>query len=320
MANTGLVKKIFALSPHIEMLGRRLYWRNVQRLAGKVKKSAKKNRPVESEQAKPFDYLALECYLKDCGADAGSLMVVHSAFAPFKGRVSGPDEVIEFLLRLLGSEGTLAMPAMPMFTNARSVEEYLSPQPDENIYIYNVQKSRIKTGILPTALHKRKGSVRSRHPINTMVAEGKLAQALMEGNLVGDSPLACGVNSSWNRCVEHDALIVGLGTDLTHSLTMIHVAEDVKDAQWPVSDWYVEKHFVIRDGDVEEARVLRERAPRWGALHFGERTLCKDLLAAGLLKSTVIDGIVVEVLSAKALMDFLNVRNRAGYPYFWVGS
>lgn len=321
MANTGLVKKIFALSPHVEMLARRLYWRNVQRLAGKVKKSArKKKRPIENEQAKPFDYLALERYLKDCGASAGSLMVVHSAFAPFKGCVSGPDEVIEFLLQFLGAEGTLAMPAMPMFTNARSVEEYLSPEPDENVYVYNVQKSRIKTGILPTALHKRKGSVRSRHPINTMVALGKLAETLMEGNLMGDSPLACGVNSSWSRCVEQDALIVSLGTDLTHSLTMIHVAEDVKDAQWPVRDWYVEKKFVIKDGDVEETRVLRERAPRWGALHFGERTLCKDLMAAGLLKSTRIDGIVVEVLSAKALIEFLDARNRSGYPYFWVGS
>ncbi|SDU99322.1 AAC(3) family N-acetyltransferase [Pseudomonas mucidolens] len=320
MANTGLVKKIFALSPHIEMLGRRVYWRNVQRLAGKVKKSAKKKRPTETEQTKPFDYLALDRYLKDCGARAGSLMVVHSAFAPFKGRVSGPDEMVEFLLGVVGASGTLAMPAMPMFSNSRSVEEYLSTKPDDKVYVYNVQKSRIKTGVLPGALHKRAGSVRSRHPINTMVASGKLAEVLMDGNLTGNSPLACGVNSSWSRCVEHDALIVGLGTDLTHSLTMIHVAEDVKDAEWPVSDWYVEKHFLIKDGDFEESRVLRERAPRWGALHFGERTLCKDLLAAGLLKTAVIDGVVVEVLSAKALIAFLDARNHSGYPYFWVGS
>ena len=66
--------------------------------------------------------------------------------------------------------------------------------------------------------------------------------------------------------------------------------------------------------------MLRERAPRWGALHFGERTLCKDLLASNLLKSTVIDGVIVEVLSAKALIDFLNSRNQRGYPYFWVAS
>ncbi len=320
MANTGLVKKICALSPHIEMIVRRLYWGNVQRLAGKVKKNSRKKRPTEPEQPQPFDYLALERYLKDCGAGEGSLLLVHSAFAPFKGRVSGPDEVIEFFLQLIGEDGTLAMPAMPLFKNVRPVKEYLSTQPDENIYVYNVQKSRIKTGVLPTALHRRKDSVRSRHPINSMVACGLLAEKLMDGNLAGDSPLACGVNSSWNKCVEEDALIIGLGTDLTHSLTAIHVAEDVKDSQWPVSDWYVAKNFVIKDNGFEEARVLRERAPRWGALHFGERTLCRDLLASNLLKSTVIDGVIVEVLSAKALIDFLNSRNQGGYPYFWVAS
>lgn len=320
MANTGLVKKIFSWSPHIEMIARRLYWRNVQRLAGKVKKNSKKKRPVEPEQVKPFDFVELENYLKSCGVGQGSLLLVHSAFAPLSGRVSGADEVVDFLLRILGDAGTLAMPAMPLFSNSRPVEEYLLTQPDENTYVYNVQKSRIKTGVLPTALHKRKGSLRSRHPINSMVAYGALAKKLMEGNLVGQSPLACGVNSSWNRCAEEDAIIVGLGTDLTHSLTMIHVAEDVKDADWPVEDWYVEKKFIIKDGDFEEERVLRERAPRWGALHFAERTLCKDLILAGLLKTSVVDGVVVEVLSAKALIEFLNERNSSGYPYFWVAS
>lgn len=318
MANTGLVKRIFSLSPHVEMIARRLYWNNVRRLSGRVKKSTKKKVDPLPEQSKRFDLVALERYLKSCGVGVGSLLVVHSAFAPLKGRVSGPEEIVDFLLGMVGDSGTLAMPAMPMFANSRPLEEYLSNEPDENVYVYNVQKSRIKTGVLPSALHKRKGSVRSRHPINTMVALGAQAERLMSGNLAGDSPLACGINSSWNHCVQQDALIVGVGTDLTHSLTMIHVVEDVKDAGWPVKNWYVEKKFLIKDGDFEEARVLRERAPQWGALHFGERTLCKDLLEAGLLKSAVIDGVLVEVLSSRKLIDFLNARNHSGYPYFWV--
>ncbi|RYZ83379.1 MAG: aminoglycoside N(3)-acetyltransferase, partial [Proteobacteria bacterium] len=47
MANTGLVKKFFALSPHVELIARRLYWRNVQSLAGKVKKGYKKKTVAE---------------------------------------------------------------------------------------------------------------------------------------------------------------------------------------------------------------------------------------------------------------------------------
>jgi aminoglycoside 3-N-acetyltransferase len=300
------------------MIARRLYWHNLRRFSGKARKNKPNKGAATQSYGTPLDYSALEQHLKSFGVDDGSLLVVHSSFAPLKGRVSGPDEMIDFLLRIVGQQGTLAMPAMPLFKNARPVEEYLSREPDENVYVYDLQRSRIKTGALPTALHKRVGSIRSRHPINSMVALGSSAAQLMQGNLSGESPLACGVSSSWYRCVENDALIISIGTDLTHSLTMIHVAEDVKDKRWPANNWYVEKQYLIRDKDFEERRVLRERAPRWGALHFAERTLCKDLLAAGLLKSHVIDGVLIEVLSAKALIDFLEARNHTGYPYFWL--
>lgn len=319
MANSSIIQKLFSLSPHIEMIFRRLYWFNVKRLSAVVKKNAKHKRSFPSEKTDQFDFLALKNHLANCGVSGGSLLVVHSAFAPFKGRVSGPDEILDFFLDLLGARGTLAMPAMPLFHNSRPLEEYLSTQPDGNLYVYDVRKSKIKTGVLPAALHRRHGAIRSRHPINSMVAFGFLAESLMKDNLQGESPLACGVNSSWNHCVEQDALIVGLGTDLTHSLTMIHVAEDVKDSNWPIKDWYVDKKFLIRDDNFEENFVLRERAPRWGALHFGERTLCKDLIGAGLLKSAVVDGVLVEVLPAKALIEFLNSKNHSGYPYFWTG-
>ena len=47
--------------------------------------------------------------------------------------------------------------------------------------------------------------------------------------------------------------------------------------------------------------------------------MCKDLIGEGLLKSTVIDGVLVEVISARELIEFLNSRNYSGYPYFWLG-
>jgi aminoglycoside 3-N-acetyltransferase len=318
MANTGLVRRVFAISPHIEMIARRLYWHNIIHFSGKARRNKPNKGSATQSYGTPLDYLTLEQYLRSLGVDDGALLVVHSSFASLKGRVSGPDEIIDFLLRIVGQQGTLAMPAMPIFKNARPVNEYISREIDENVYVYDLQRSRIRTGALPTALHKRTGSIRSRHPINSMVALGSSAAKLMQGNLEGESPLACGVNSSWHRCIEHDALIISIGTDLTHSLTMIHVAEDVKDKQWPVNNWYVEKRFLIRDKDFEECRVLRERSPHWGALHFAERTLCRDLLAAGLLKSHVIDGVLIEVLSAKALINFLEARNYNGYPYFWL--
>ncbi|RCU43291.1 aminoglycoside N(3)-acetyltransferase [Corallincola holothuriorum] len=313
MANDSLIKKMFSLSPHIEMIARRIYWKNVSWLSKRVKKSR-----ASQNELTPVDFCKIKNFLLSNGVDEGGLLVVHSSYSPFKGRGKTANQIVDMLVEMVGDTGTVAMPAMPKFKNSVKVEDYLVKNRDNTVYEYDVQKSSIKTGVLPLLLHKRDKSIRSRHPINSMVAMGPLAEVLMRENLTGDSPLACGVNSSWNCCVEHDAVIVGLGTDLTHSLTMIHVAEDILDERWPIKHWYIEKTFVIKDRDFEEKRTLRERAPHWGALHFGERTLCSDLIKAGLLKTTIIDGITVEVIKSKDLIEFLNRNNANGYPYFWL--
>lgn len=315
MANNTLIKKIFAISPYVEVICRKIYWSNVERLQGKVKKKRQICHHVEKKE---INYESIRRFLIDNGAQNGGLMLVHSAFGPLKGRGKSAGEVVDFLLDIVGPNGTLAMPAMPKFRNAVKKEDYLKLNDSDVVYEYDVLKSKIKTGVLPLILHKHRHSKRSSHPINTMVALGPLASVLFEGNLDGESPLACGVQSSWKRCVDNDALIVGLGTDLTHSLTAIHVAEDVKDQNWPIKNWYIEKKFKITVGDSTELKVLRERSPHWGALHFAERTLCRDLMSEGILRSIEIDGVLVEVLKAKELIDYLNKRNHKGYPYYGI--
>lgn len=314
MANNTILKKLFSVSPYIELLARRIYWNNLEFWQNRS------NRPIKSkdDNSSQLDYGAIKKFLRDNGAKDSGVLLVHSAFGPLRGRGKTGDEVVDFLLEIVGPQGTLAMPSMPKFKNAVKKEEYLKPTDNKIIYEYNVQKTKIKTGVLPFLLNKRKNSLRSRHPINTMTALGPLAKYLFDGNLEGDSPLACGVRSSWKRCVDCDALIVGLGTDLTHSLTAIHVVEDVKDQDWPVKDWYIEKQFRIIDGDFITVKTLRERAPKWGALHFAERRLCRDLVCAGILRSTEIDGVLVEAVRAKDLVNFLNAKNHKGYPYFLV--
>lgn len=313
VANSTLLKKIMAFSPYIEVLVRKIYWSNISYLSKRIKI----NTPIDNVST-PINYQEISGFLNNHGVKKGSLLLVHSSFSPLKGRGKTANQVVDFLLDIIGDEGTLAMPAMPKYRNAKNVLNYLDSHNVDTIYHYDVQKSGIKTGVLPLMLHKRKSSIRSRHPINTMVAKGPLASALMKDNLVGKSPLACGKNSSWNNCLKNDAYIVGLGTDVTHSLTAIHIAEDVLDDSWPISDWYIEKTFRITDHDFDETRTLRERDPKWGALHFAERRLCKDLIDAGILKTIYIDGILVEIVNSTKLVNFLNNRNNKGYPYFWV--
>ena len=96
---------------------------------------------------------------------------------------------------------------------------------------------------------------------------------------------------------------------------MIHVAEDV-NSRWPVKDWYRKKNFIINDGVNKIEKTFLERHPKWGTLHFAERTLCKDLASSNLLKTVVVDGILLEAVKAQDLIVFLNRKNNNGYPYF----
>lgn len=306
-----------AFSPYIELMIRRVYWKNIIFFQNQSAKKAAKSSVGISSANTQIDFNKIAEFLKQCGAKPEGLLLVHSAFAPFLGGGKSAGQIVDFLMDLVGVDGTLAMPAMPKFKNSIQAKEYLTADLSEQIFHYDVNKSKVKSGVLPMMLHKRAASIRSRHPINTMVAMGPLAQQLVMDNLKGDSPLACGIHSSWNACVNNDALIVGLGLDLTHSLTTIHVAEDVLDDKWPVSDWYIEKTFKITDGDYQEVRTLRERSPKWGTLHYAERTLAKHLIEAGILKTIQISGLTIEAIKAKELISFLNSRNQSGYPYFW---
>jgi len=314
MPNSSLLDRVFSLSPHVEMIGRRVYWKHVsllRKLSGKARK--KKN----GENTR-LDFSKIEEFLKYQGVGEGDLLLVHSAAGPLTSPEFGPSDILNRLIALVGNSGTLAMPAMPRFRNSVGAKNYLTAGCAEEVYIYDVNSTHISTGVLPQLLLKTPGSVRSRHPINSMVALGPLAKELMKNNLVGESSLPCGTESSWKKCVDNGAYILGIGTDLTHSLTMIHVAEDSWADTWPVRNWYLKKNYIVRDGDKSEEYSLRERKTKWGALHFAERTLCRDLIESGMLRSTIIDGVIVEIIESRKLIGFLRDRNGGGYPYYWL--
>ena len=322
MANKSLRQKVLALSPHIEMMVRKIYWDNIERFAGKKKKKKKRKRKRKKKKPapSPVEFQKLLDTLSADGIGPGSLLVVHSSYGELKRAGKLPQQIIDALRELIGPEGTLAMPAIRRYADDPDVVEFVTKDMSNVTATYDVRNSKVWTGLLPKVMLSQPGAVISRFPLNSMVAVGPLAEPMMEDNLKSDGlpPLPNGVNSSWNFCAQNNAFVVGLGIDLTHSLTMIHVAEDVKDQEWPVKDWYRERKFNIVDGDFETSITVRERQPKWGCYKFAERTLCKDLIRKKILNTHDVDGITVETLRSKDLIDFLNSKNQKGYPYFWV--
>ncbi|MDD3029614.1 MAG: AAC(3) family N-acetyltransferase [Alphaproteobacteria bacterium] len=316
-----MIETLLAFNPWVEVGVKSLYWR-----LGFLNDALKKvlvslRRPASAVEA-ALDPQALGQImeaLRQAGIGPGDLVIVHSSMGNLKKTGAKPKEIIEALRALIGPEGTLAMPTFPILDIGRKGTAYISDAPVDAILTYDVQKTPAWTGVLGLSLMKMPGAVRSRHPINSLAAVGPLAQPMMDGNIDGDDPLPCGRQSAWWFCAAHDAKIVALGTDMAHSLTMIHVAEDSYEKAWPIANWYRPRRFRIVDGDFAAELSCHERRPRW-AINYAERTLAKDLRRAGVIERSAPSGISVEVCRAQALLDFLNARKATGYPYFFFGS
>lgn len=315
MANTSILNRVMGVSPHIEMAVRRLY-RNPM-LNSFLKPKKKKKSPLDNSN---FDFSSILNYLKSIGVKEGDILIVHCAYRPLKLSGLNPEQIIDELLTLVGPTGTLAMPVIRKYPESPPESEALVADISNITFTYDVQKSKVWTGIIPKMLMNKEEAVTSQFPLNTLTAIGKHAKEMMANNLKGDLPAPNGLNSSWKYCTNHNAWVVGLGTDLTHSLTMIHTAEDMKKENWPIKNWYREKKFKIIDNDFQTEKIVLERKPKWGMLHFGERTLSKDLIKNKVMKSQTVDGVLIESLRSKPLYDFLNSKNKKGYPYFWVNK
>lgn len=311
MANQGIKNKILALSPYIEIFVRKLYWKNASRFS---KLNVKSKNTDTTHQLEDFNKILN--YLKNQGIGKGNLMILHSSFESLEGTKNSPKQIIEKLLDFLGEDGTLAMNSARKFKEEKG--EYLTQDFSNIVTEYDTKKTKVWTGALPFFLVRHPQAQISEFPINPMVAVGKLSKEMMENNLKGDLK-SCGKGSSWEYCVENDAVIVGIGIDLTHSLTIIHVAEDA-NSKWGVKDWYRNRKYLITHNNEKKEITVLERKPKWGALHFAERTLCKDLINNGILTSTIIDGVQIEYLYAKKLIEYLNSKNANCYPYFGINK
>lgn len=315
MANSGIAQKMMGYSPHIEMIIRRIYRNNLfNRILSRLKLRSNPESKVS------FDFNAIIDYLKEIGVKNGDILIVHSAFKPLKPSGLKPDEIIDALLELIGQDGTLVMPVIRKYPEYPSEDKVLSTDVSDVVFLYDVQKSDVWTGIIPKTLMNRSQAVTSRIPLNTITALGPDANRMFKNELLDEIPAPNGSNSAWKYCTDKNAWVVSIGTDLTHSLTMIHTAEDVLKESWPVLNWYRKLNFRIVDKDFEITKTVLERHPRWGRLYFGERKLSADLIKDKIIKSTMINGILIESLKSLPLYEYLNMKNKKGYPYFWLNK
>ncbi len=303
---------LLASLPRLEVLIRHVYWRN-PRLKGLL--GAIRRNPQPRESLKRVDEGRIWETLRDLGVKRGDILVVHSDYAQLRRTEKTPAAIVESLRGVVGPEGTLGMPTIPLLRGEPSGHDRLVVDVSSLVLEYDPRRAPAATGALPNALLMNREAVRSLHPLNTMGAIGAEAKDMVQSDLDGDRPLPCGVQSAWYYCYKRNAKVVALGVDMAHSLTMIHVAEDANEERWTPRGWYRDRHFRIKCAGNERSATVRERHPRW-AMYFAERRMDRDLRRAGIIVGKNVGGIRVDVAQSRPLVDYLAKRGETGYPYY----
>lgn len=309
---------LLARLPSAEVGIRLLYWRvpAARRVGDWLRRWVKRRRKAVVTEPISIDFDKVVATLQEAGVRQGDILVVHSSFGALKPTGLSPEQIIQRLIDLVGPDGTVAMPAIPVIAHEPTGSAKLDDAAYDRLFEYKPWSRRVQTGILPATMLSSPGAARSLHPGNSMVAVGARAAPMMAGNIDGEAPSPCGPNSSWAYCWRHNAKVVVLGVDLVHSLTMIHVAEECFEDEWPIAGWFRHRRFRIADKDSTTEITIRERKHAWSQ-HYAERAFSRDLSAAGVSKSWNVDGLPIHVCESGALISFLRSHPRLGYPYIF---
>jgi aminoglycoside 3-N-acetyltransferase len=307
LSNKGFKNQLFSIFPHIEILIRIIYWKNIFFIKF-ISRIIKCDYLIirRSHKKEVIDFNKIIDFLKSFGIYSGATLLVHSSYDSIKYSGKLPKDIVNDLLDLIGPDGNLVMPANRVYDETK--------QP----IVFNVNKTRIWSGALPLSMLLRKDSEISRFPINSVVIIGKDAKEMVNSNIKEEFSTPCGLNSAWYQCYLKNAFILGLGIDLTHSLTMTHVVEDSWEHEWPIKDWYEAKQYQIIDNNFNQVINVRQRKEKWGKYYFAERKLAKDLSKASILKTYIIEGVDIQLIRSQELINFLRSRNANGYPFYGV--
>lgn len=146
------------------------------------------------------------------GMKKGSIVFIHSSMTEFYNYTGTADELIHGIIKCIGPEGTLMMPAYPKNNKYNGEVDF------------DVQKSNSGAGYLSEVFRKYKGSQRSIHIQHSVSAYGKLAEYFVSEHY--KSITAWDKYSPYYKMCEYDTLVFSFG--LSYFLgTMIHCTESI---------------------------------------------------------------------------------------------
>jgi aminoglycoside 3-N-acetyltransferase len=152
------------------------------------------------------------------GFKPGAVVMVHSSMDEVSRRLPHLDAVklIRLMQQMIGEEGTLLMPTFPF--SGKQVR-YV-----EKTNRFDVKRTPSQVGLITEVFRRMPDVVRSYHPTHSVAGWGKHAGELLGAHHLGG---AFGEHSPLYKLRRCGGLVVGLGTGLRDSFTILHVPEEV---------------------------------------------------------------------------------------------
>lgn len=249
----------------------------------------------------PITLAEFEQALCKLGVESGQVLFVHSGADWLRSVEGGSIKVLELFRRMLGDEGTLALPAFPFDGLAA---DYVASGS------FDVRRTPSKMGLLTELFRRLPGVRRSLHPTHPVCAAGRLAYHLTDSHHLDPRPF--GPLSPFSRLEEQQGKILMLGVN-SDFLTHVHVVEDRMGESFPVRVYLPEPvavSVVNQEGNavVLNTLVHNPAVSRLKSISRHEGEWQK----AGALRRACIGHIELRLLDARRLSEHLQNMARRG--------
>jgi aminoglycoside 3-N-acetyltransferase len=180
----------------------------------------------------PITLMTLVTHLAACGLGAGQTVLVHTRLSALGWVVGGAQTVIQALLQVLGSRGTVMMPTQtwknlyPSSGVHGHVPEAWWPTIRAHWPAYDPATTpSIGMGVVAELFRTWPGAQRSHHPVRSFTALGPQAERLIATHALEDP---FGETSPIGQLYALDGFTLLLGTDHSRN-TSLHLAEHRAD-------------------------------------------------------------------------------------------
>lgn len=220
-------------------------------IPGKLWNTARRlKRKIEFEYIKSDGSISKERLIKDfnsIGLEKGDLIFVHSSLRSIGFVDNGPISVIEAIMDVIGSTGTLVFPTF-------SIDKTMENTLNNKEYIFDPNTTPSTVGKITEVFRKLPNVKRSVHPTHSVAALGSLAEELTNTHL--DDGTNFGESSPLGKLYALNGKIFGLGLNFG-PVTFYHVYEDLYPEKFPgVYNNNPVCTKIMKEGKLHEVKIL----------------------------------------------------------------